>query len=245
MPIGDIIAQSLGYLTGVAAIAALLLIAVRSLACVVYVLGRKLALARGYALDPARKFRFWSWRGYLAFSAIVGLMALFSLSNSHRFSIPNEYVYRPDGCAYAVSFPEQPAVRVVSALNIGEALEASVSNDETGLLRATCLSSQELGPKNPFPIYADRQLLSESLQAYMEQNGMSDVTYTIESGEFGIRADARGYKQLDGKWATYHATWFVSAGSILGLLVGDSSDQYPSETSMRFIESVVFHLSSE
>jgi hypothetical protein len=57
--------------------------------------------------------------------------------------------------------------------------------------------------------YSDRQTLLQALKAYTDQNGIGNVTYTHKSTDLGIRASARGTKQLSDRWFTFETVRYV------------------------------------
>jgi hypothetical protein len=125
----------------------------------------------------------------------------------------------------------------VVVAGFGEVPEAEIS-DRGGLMRAKCISVSTYGPAQTIPYYQDRQLLLETARAYAEQNGLSNVSYSYDSIDLGVRARTRGTKQLDGRWVTYETVWFVSPRSVMGLTAGHVSESYPTREISAFLDSV-------
>ena len=88
------------------------------------------------------------------------------------------------------------------------------------------------------PYYEDRQLLLETVRAYAEQHGLSNVSIFYDNIDLGVRARARGTKQLDDRWVTYETVWFVSPRSVMGLTAGHFSESYPTLEISGFLDSV-------
>jgi hypothetical protein len=152
-------------------------------------------------------------------------------------SVASQASFSPPGCEFAVVFPRKPEMTSVIVPGFGEVPEAEIS-DRGGLMRANCVSVSTYGSAHTIPYYEDRQLLLETMRAYAEQNGLGNVSYFYDSIELGVRARARGTKQLDGQWVTYETVWFVSPRSVMGLTAGHFSESYPTQEISGFLDSV-------
>lgn len=64
------------------------------------------------------------------------------------------------------------------------------------------------------------------------------MSYIHDKIDLGVRASARGTKQLDGRWVTYETVWFVSYRSVMALTAGHFSESYPTQELSRFLDSV-------
>lgn len=105
-------------------------------------------------------------------------------------------------------------------------------------MRANCISPPGFGPNNPIPYFGDRQLLLGTIRAYVEQNGLTNTHYSHEKTALGIRAAARGTKQINGRWVTYEAIWYVSPRSVMAVTIGHLSNHYPTAAITSFLSSV-------
>ena len=151
-----------------------------------------------------------------------------------------EYRFIPEGCDYGVEFPTQPQIKLVIIPEYGEVPEAEI-DDYHGLIRATCISPSGFGPSNPLPLYRDRQLLLDAMQAYMETNGLTNVSFSHRMTKFGIRVEARGYKKIHDRWVTYVINSYVSSGSAMFLTAGNYSERYPTAVITSFLNSIFNH----
>lgn len=140
--------------------------------------------------------------------------------------------FNPEGCDFAVTFPDEPRIRYVIVPDFGEIQEAEI-DDHRGLMRANCIHAEKI------LFYEDRQLLLDTLRAFAEQNGLGYVSYFHEEVPLGIRAGARGTKRISGRWTTYETWWYVSRRSVLSLTVGHDSELYPSREISEFLDSVI------
>jgi hypothetical protein len=178
----------------------------------------------------------------------VGIVVLAAFSYSSYRAIQFEHslvtlpplasqIFNPPGCEFAVVFPSAPKTTSVVVPGFGEVPEAEIS-DVQGLMRASCISLTGDGSVQTMQYFQDRQLLLRTVQAFAEQNGLSNVSYFHDHIDLGVRARARGTKQIDGRWATYETVWFVSPRSVMSLTVGHLSESYPTEEISGFLDSV-------
>lgn len=147
------------------------------------------------------------------------------------------FSFSPNGCEYKVEFKVQPEISSVFVPEIGSTPEAQIS-DNSGLMRANCIGADDLEISEEIAFYSDKQLLLSTIQSYSEQNGLLNTSYTHERTPLGVRAGARGTKQIDGRWFTYEIVWYVSPRSVLSLVVGHLSEYYPTSAITSFLGSV-------
>jgi hypothetical protein len=145
-----------------------------------------------------------------------------------------DQLFSPPGCGFAAVFPSQPKITSLTLSGFGEFPEAEI-DDDRGLMRANCISVSNSGS---IIFYRDPEFLMQALQAYVQQNGIGNITYRHDIIDLGVRASARGTKQLDGRWVTYETVWFVSPQSVMSLTVGHISQSYPTQEISRFLDSV-------
>lgn len=169
-------------------------------------------------------------------STIFALTAL-SVLGAGASAKADPYLFSSDVCDFTVEFPDEPRIVLMIAPAFGEVPEAEIS-DHRGLMRANCIGSPDFGPGNPIAFYKDRQLLLSTLKDYAEQTGLRNVAYTYEITTLGIRAEARGTKQIAGDWVTYKTIFLVSPRSAMSLTVGHVSEHFPTAAIISFVDSV-------
>jgi hypothetical protein len=147
------------------------------------------------------------------------------------------FLFSSDVCDFTVEFPDEPRIVSMIVPAFGEVPEAEIS-DYRGLMRANCIGSSDFGLSNPIAFYNDRQLLLSTLQDYFVQNGFGNVAYTYKISTIGIRAEARGTKQIAGNWVTYNTIFLVSPRSVMSLTVGNISERFPTAEIISFVDSV-------
>lgn len=106
------------------------------------------------------------------------------ISDTNAYAAP--FKYSEKGCDFSVSFPQNPTVSNVSASSV-EAHEAELKIG-LSLLRAVCMAA-------PNRFGNDSQLLKVTIQDYLAKNGMVNASVTVESTDYGRRADGRGFKR--------------------------------------------------
>ena len=120
---------------------------------------------------------------------------------------------------------------------LGEIPEAEIS-DPRGLMRANCANVSTYVPGRTIPFYKDRELLLRAVQAHAEQDGLRNISYIYDNTDLGIRASARGTKQIEDRWVTYETVWLVSPSSVMSLTTGYFSESYPTREISSFLDSV-------
>ena len=164
-------------------------------------------------------------------------LVIFLFVNTNLFS--QSYVYSPEGCEYSVTFDGKPELKdsYVSLPN-GELFnyviaqyvienESSMQKAETLPFEMSALSKGEI--KNE---------LLKVLRNYAESSGLSNCEYGFENNSLGYVGKLRGYKTIRGRKCTYGSHVFCGDYSILVIIYGSLSKDYPTAGISDFIDSV-------
>lgn len=175
-----------------------------------------------------------NYGGGQEFCTVISLIRLLGalwaasvLLSSISYAAPTRF--SPSGCDFSVVFPEQPNITMMSAegLTIPEA-QLQINGS---VLKANCL----VGP-NLFA--SDEQLLKSTVLEYLIKNGMQNSEANVTATGFGLVAEGRGFKRIQGNWATYATKWYAAPNSVLTILGASLSAEYPTQEIADLLNSV-------
>jgi len=136
------------------------------------------------------------------------------------------YTYQIAGCDFAVDFPSEPEIKLMSTTQNGVELryEQALLATSHEFLRAECVPSK-----------ASRDLVMQSLKDYVEWEGLQSVAYDLSNPTY---VEARGYKTVTGIKSIFVLRMYIGPNSLLSALAGSNSSDYPTVGTLAFFKSI-------
>lgn len=137
-----------------------------------------------------------------------------------------DYTYQITGCDFAVDFPSEPEINLMSTTQNGIELryEQALLATPQEFLRAECIPSK-----------TSRDVVVQSLKNYVEWEGLQSVAYDLNNPNY---VEARGYKTMAGIKSIFVLRMYIGPKSIFSTLAGSRSADYPTDGTVAFFKSI-------
>ena len=178
------------------------------------------------------------------FSMVSVMQHLSNISESEsQYNESDKYVYWYFGNEYRITFEKKPNITDISAPLNGKFINAEqaelVIPEYKSFYRTECFNVDKSYLSN-----FNKEFVFNYLNKYAQYNGLLYPTFQYEENSLGKIGYLRAYKNLKGNAnndikITYFSKIIVGDHSFVVLYVGCKSEDYPTPSITRFINSVI------
>ena len=144
-------------------------------------------------------------------------------------------VWTNEGCAFEVSFPEQPKLVTKEVPPYGEITSAQLGIGNSAF-QAECFTAT---PETMKALEgSNREKVKKLLEVNLTESGIYPFEIELrEQGNFVI-ALGQGQKQVEGQLVTYTKSFSIENRSVFSTTIGAPAAEFPPEGHMKFLKSI-------